>query len=95
MIKKEIVEVIARKTGLNKPIVKEITDKFLMVLSEAFLNGERVELRGFGVFAVKRMKGKKGRNPKTGEDVFIPERNKVVFKVSRLYKKGRKTDEPF
>ncbi len=95
MIKKDIVEEVAGKTGLNKSIVKEITDKFLMSLSQAFLEGKRVELRGFGVFDVKKVKPKKGRNPKTGEDVFIPERNKVVFKVTKLYKKGRKNDELF
>ncbi|MCM8829466.1 MAG: integration host factor subunit beta [Candidatus Omnitrophica bacterium] len=87
MIKKDIVEEVAHKTGLNKSIIREITDKFLLVLYKALEEGKRVELRGFGVFEVKRIKGRKGRNPKTGEIVFIPERNKVVFKISKLYKK--------
>ena len=95
MIKKDIVEEIALKTGLNKSIVKEITDKFLQTLYNALLEGKRVELRGFGVFEVKRVKNKKGRNPKTGEEVFIPERNKVVFKVSKLYKQGGNKNELF
>ena len=88
MIKKDIVEEIAGKTGLNKSIIKEITDKFLLILYKSLVDGKRVELRGFGVFEVKRVKGKKARNPKTGEAVFVPERDKVVFKVSKLYKKG-------
>ncbi len=87
MIKKDIVEEVAQKTGLNKSIVREITDKFLMVLYKALEEGKRVELRGFGVFEVKKVKGRKGRNPKTGETVFIPDRSKVVFKISKLYKK--------
>ena len=95
MIKKDIVEEIAKKTGLNKSIIKEITDRFLMSLSQALVDGKRIELRGFGVFCVKRIKSKKGRNPKTGEEVFIPERNKVSFKVSKLYKKGRKDNGLF
>jgi len=90
MIKKDIVEKIAEKSGLNRSLVKEITDKFLIILSQALKDGRRVELRGFGVFDVKKVKGKQGRNPKTGEKVFIPERNKVVFKVTKLYKKGEK-----
>lgn len=95
MIKKDIVEEIARKTGLNKSIVKEITDEFLLVLLRALGEGKRIELRGFGVFNVKKVKGKKGRNPKTGEEVLVPERNKVTFKVSKLYKQGRKENELF
>ena len=95
MIKKDIVEAVAEKTGLNKIIVKEITDKFLMVLSHALAEGKRVELRGFGVFSVKKVKRKKGRNPKTGTEVLIPERNKVVFKVTRLYKTHAGKDELF
>jgi len=86
MIKKDIVEEVARKTGLNKSIVREITDKFLMVLYNALVEGKRVELRGFGVFEVKEVKGRKGRNPRTGETVLIPDRNKVAFKISKLYK---------
>ncbi|MCX8082280.1 MAG: integration host factor subunit beta [bacterium] len=91
MIKKDIVEEVAHKTGLNKSIVREITDKFLMVLYNALEEGKRVELRGFGVFEVKKVKGRKGRNPKTGETVVIPDRNKVVFKISKLYKKKKES----
>lgn len=90
MIKKDIVEEVAQKTGLNKSIVREIVDKFLMVVYTALEEGKRVELRGFGVFEVKKVKGRKARNPKTGEPVLIPERNKVTFKISRLYKKKEK-----
>ncbi|MBN1444509.1 MAG: integration host factor subunit beta [Candidatus Omnitrophica bacterium] len=93
MIKKDIVEAVAEKTGLNRSLVKEISDKFLVILSQALKDGKRVELRGFGVFEVKKVKGKKGRNPKTGEEVFIPARNKVVFKVTKLYKKGEKAEK--
>ena len=92
MIKKDIIEEVAKKTGLNKSIIKEITDKFLASIYHALLEGKRVELRGFGVFYVKKVKGKKGRNPKTGDEVFIPERNKVGFKVSKLYKKKKEDD---
>ena len=91
MIKKDIVEEVARKTGLNKSVVREITDKFLLTLYNALVESKRVELRGFGVFEVRRVKGRKGRNPKTGETVFIPDRNKVVFKISKVYKKKEET----
>jgi len=86
MIKKEIVEKISENTGLNKVIVKRIVDEFLKVLSSAFSNKERVELRDFGVFHFKKTKPKKARNPKTGEEVVIPERMKIVFKPSKKIK---------
>ncbi|MCM8760286.1 MAG: HU family DNA-binding protein [Candidatus Omnitrophica bacterium] len=84
-----MVEAVAQKTGLNKSLVREIVDKFLLVLYKALEEGKRVELRGFGVFEVRKVKGRKGRNPKTGENIFIPDRNKVVFKISKLYKKRK------
>jgi integration host factor subunit beta len=87
MIKKDVVNEIAQQTGLNRSITEDIINKFLTILLRSLKEGKRVELRGFGVFNVKKVKGKKGRNPKTGEEVFIPERNKVVFKVSSLYGK--------
>jgi nucleoid DNA-binding protein len=86
MIKKEIVEKISENTGLNKVIVKRIVDEFLKVLSSAFLNKERVELRDFGVFHFKKTNPKKARNPKTGQEVVIPERMKIVFKPSKKIK---------
>jgi integration host factor subunit beta len=89
MIKKDVVNEIAQQTGLNRSITEDIINKFLTILLRSLKEGKRVELRGFGVFNVKKVKGKKGRNPKTGEEVFIPERNKVIFKVSSLYGKGK------
>ena len=86
MIKKEIIEKISENTGLNKVIVKRIVDEFLKVLFVAFLNKERVELRDFGIFYFKKTKSKKGRNPKTGQLVIIPERTKIVFKPSKKIK---------
>lgn len=86
MIKKDIVEKISKKTGLNKVIVKRVIDDFLTVLTESFENKERVELRNFGVFYFKKVKSKKARNPKTKEEVIIPERTKLIFKLSKKLK---------
>jgi nucleoid DNA-binding protein len=88
MIKKEIVEKISETTGLNKVMVKSVVDEFLNILKDCFKNRERVELRDFGVFYFKKIKGKKVRNPKTGEEFIIPERIKIIFKPSKKFKKG-------
>lgn len=87
MIKKNLIDEVVYKTGLNKTIVKEVVDNFLEILSKGMVEDKRVELRGFGVFETKRMKPKKARNPKTGEVVFIPERDKITFKPSKILKK--------
>lgn len=87
MIKKDIVEKIAERTGLSKVLVQRIIDEFLSVMNEAFEKKERVELRRFGVFYFKKMKPKIGRNPKTGVEVIIPEREKLLFKPTIVKKK--------
>ncbi|MCM8804053.1 MAG: integration host factor subunit beta [Candidatus Omnitrophica bacterium] len=86
MIKKDIIEKISEKSGLNKVIVKKVIDDFLIILFDCFENKERVELRNFGVFYFKKLKSKKARNPKTGEEVIIPERIKLIFKPSKKLK---------
>ena len=90
VIKKDFVESISEKTGLNKTVVKKVIDEFLESLKQAFIEGKRVELRNFGVFLVKRRKPKIGRNPKTGEIYNIPERTKIIFKQSKIFKKMEK-----
>jgi len=93
MIKKDIVEKISEKTGLNNLIVKRVVDEFLSIVSDAFKNKERVELRGFGVFYFKKHKRKIGRNLKTGEEVIIPERDKLVFKPSLRNRDNKKKND--
>jgi len=86
MIKNDFIEKVAEDTGLNKTVVKKIIEGFLENLRESLFEGERIELRNFGVFIVKKRKPKIGRNPKTGEIVNVPERLKVVFKPSEIFK---------
>ncbi len=91
MVKKEIIEKIAEKTGLNRHLVKRVVDEFLSVVSEAFKEKERVELRRFGVFYFKKRKRTIGRNLKTGEEIIIPEGEKLIFKPS--FSKKHRGDE--
>ncbi len=83
MTKDDIVTQISMKTGLTKKDVKVMVEAMLATLKEAFLNEERVELRGFGIFTTKMRKGKKGKNPRTNEDIYIPDKKTVVFKPSK------------
>jgi nucleoid DNA-binding protein len=57
-----------------------VVQKTFDTIFTALKNGQRIELRNFGVFMVKKRKKRIGRNPKTGEVVPVPERHSVVFK---------------
>ena len=65
-----------------------IIDSFFDTIKEALKNSRKVELRGFGTFFVKKIKEKySARNPKTGELIYVPEKNKVRFRASKNLKK--------
>jgi nucleoid DNA-binding protein len=82
--KKEIVRSISEDLGLTQletgKIVQGVFDAVLQILAEE----GRVELRGFGVFEVKRRKPRRARNPKTGEEVLVPEKSVVRFKPGQI-----------
>ena len=72
---------------LKKDLVK-FSDIILNEVKRALKRGDRVELRGFGVFHTKIQKARISRNPKTGEKVNTPEKKTIHFKMSKdLFKK--------
>ena len=78
--------------------LKKDLDKFTnIILSEikqTLKRGERVELRGFGVFSTNIQKARISRNPKTGEKVNTPEKKTIHFKMSKdLFKKLNNNEE--
>ena len=77
------------KKDLNK-----FTDIILNEIKRALKRGERVELRGFGVFSTNIQKARISRNPKTGEKVHTPEKKTIHFKMSKdLFKKLNNNEE--
>ncbi|MFA5337825.1 MAG: HU family DNA-binding protein [Candidatus Omnitrophota bacterium] len=80
MRKRDIVLKISQNTGVKQVVVRDIVQHTFDTIFEALKNGERIELRNFGVFQVKKRKKRIGRNPKTGEVIPVPERHTVVFK---------------
>tara|TARA_A100001035_G_C27313909_1_gene291028 strand:+ start:185 stop:472 length:288 start_codon:yes stop_codon:yes gene_type:complete len=67
---------------LKKDLLK-IFDIFLNEIKIALKNGERVELRGWGIFHQKIQKSRNSRNPKSGEIVYTPEKKNINFKMSK------------
>lgn len=83
MIKQDIVNRVAEKLDMTKVKAELGVDAVFSALKEAMKNGERIELRGFGVFVVKPRKSGIGRNPRTGDEVPIPPGKTVRFKPGK------------
>ncbi len=83
MLKKDIVERIKARLGISRLEATQAVDSVFSFLKEALAAGERIELRGFGVFQVKARKTGIGRNPKTGEIATIPKGKTVKFKAGK------------
>ena len=83
MTKADIVELVAEKSGLTARDVRIVVEQFLEEVKNCLVEGNHLEIRGFGTFKVKNHKARKARNPKTNEEVNVPSRKKAVFKVSR------------
>ena len=86
LTKRELVNQVARKTGMPQGVVAKSVQCMFDKISEALMRGERLEFRNFGVFQVKMRGARTGRNPRTGERVPIAPRRVVTFKPGRLMK---------
>lgn len=80
MTKRDIVLKISGSTGIKQTLVKKVVQKTFDTIFDALKDKQRIEIRNFGIFYLKKRKKRIGRNPKTGQVVPIPERNTVLFK---------------
>jgi integration host factor subunit beta len=92
--KKEIVKQISEELGLTQLKTKEIVQKTFDAIIDTLLTEERIELRNFGVFEVKRRKARKARNPRTGEKVDVEPKNVVTFKPGKEMEERVRTMKP-
>lgn len=79
----ELVKEVAANEGLTQKTVRQVLKGVLEVLKQTMAKDKGVFLAGFGVFRVVERGARKGRNPKTGEEVTIPARKTVVFKPAK------------
>jgi len=84
--KKELIDRIADRTGNKRVVVKRIVQSFLDEIINELGEGNRLEFRDFGVFESKVRAPRKAQNPKTLEEVYVPEKRTVKFKVGRIMK---------
>ncbi len=84
MIKSELIQRIAsRNEHLYHRDVEAIVSTILDEITAALARGDRVELRGFGAFSVKKREARTGRNPRTGEQVSVQQKNVPFFKTGK------------
>ena len=86
MTKAELVEEVSRVSDLTKKHSEVIVDTVFQSIVDALHRGEKIELRGFGSFRLRRREPRKGRNPKTGDKVDVPPKQVPYFKPGKELK---------
>jgi len=84
MIRSELLQVLSRENPeLRAEDVERAVDTFFDEIAERLAQGGRVELRGFGAFSTRHRDARKGRNPRTGDSVEVPEKRVPYFKPGK------------
>lgn len=84
MTKSELVEQLSTtNSGLNKKEAELIVNTIFDSIGDALVDGDRVEIRGFGSFSIRERDAREARNPKSGEVVKIPSKKTPFFKTGK------------
>jgi DNA-binding protein HU-beta len=83
LIKQDLIQRVVERTGLPRTKAEAAVDSIFEAMKSALGEGDRIELRGFGVFTVKPRKTGVGRNPRTGTEVTITPGKAVRFKPGK------------
>ena len=85
--KKDLALKVSEVTGFKKNMSAKMVDALFAAMRDTLIKGNRIEIRGFGVFEVKDTKPKPAaRNPRTGQIIYVPARRKTHFKPGKLLK---------
>jgi DNA-binding protein HU-beta len=84
--KADLVAVVAQKAGITKRDAEKSVNAVVESIQEALSGGDKVSLVGFGTFWVRPREARKGRNPRTGEEIEIEARNVPAFKAGKMLK---------
>ena len=81
MNKSDLVELVAARKGCSVAAAKGMVGEVFSCMTDALVAGGRIEIRGFGSFALKEYEAYVGRNPRTGVNTVVPAKKSPVFKV--------------
>ncbi len=93
MVKSELIEAIAMKADISHVKAEEVVSLFFDTITKTLVNGERIEIRGFGAFTVRMYKGYTGRNPKTGATLQVQPKHLPFFKAGLELKQRIDSDD--
>lgn len=88
MNKQEMVASVAEKSGLSKKDSEKAVNAFVEAIKEALANGQKVTIVGFGTFEVRQRQARTGRNPQTGEPMYIPAQKVPAFRPGKELKES-------
>ena len=88
MTKADIVDIISSSVGLTKVETEAVVNGFMETVIDSLKRGDTIVLRGFGSFKVVKRAQRVARNPKTNEEVIVPEQYAPVLKVSKDFKES-------
>lgn len=86
MTKTDLAAAVAEKTGLSKKDAEKATNAVFGAIADSLVSSEKVQLVGFGTFEVHHRAQRKGRNPRTKQEITIPESDYPVFKAGKSLK---------
>lgn len=86
MTKRDLVMAVAEKIGFTQNEVSSVVQATLDAVTDCLAQGQRLEIRNFGVFEVKKRDARAGRNPRTGQEVQISEKRVASFKPGKALK---------
>lgn len=86
MNKTELVANVAETAGLTKKDAEKAVNALFTTVQQALVEGDKIQIIGFGTFEVKERAARTGRNPRTGEDIKIPASKNPVFKAGKALK---------
>lgn len=88
MTKIDIIQNVYDKLGLSKKDSAKIVESVFDIIKESLAQGEKIKISGFGNFAVKEKKSRRGRNPQTGDEIEICQRKVLTFKSSQVLRRA-------
>ena len=86
MNKAELIAAVSDRTGLSRKDSEKALGAVLDAVTETLVEGDKVQLVGFGVFETKQREARTGRNPQTGAEIQIPASRSPVFKAGKVLK---------
>jgi integration host factor subunit beta len=86
MNRSELIEELSGKRGITLKKAEEIVNLIFESMATSLINGERIEIRGFGSFVINDYKSYVGRNPKTGDKIAVKPKKLPFFKVGKELK---------